>query len=448
MKKHITGFALSLMTVVTVLSQSHPVPELGKPMPDFTLNKVTHYEKKAVSLEDFKGKWLFMDFWFTGCIACIKSFPKVSELQKTFKDEAVFLLVGLNDQKFNNGIENLYERLREKQGLVMPVAYDSILAERWNIQSMPYILVVDPQGVVRYITDGRNLTIEAVKRLTNGEEVSLFPHGQVRENLDFDALNAFGTREKLLFQSILTEWNGEKQYVPSSFSTPAKDMESYGEFKLVMVPLFWLYNYVYFRNVISPLWPSDSLYHVVYPYPALEIKDSSLFEYDYKIEVGKGTYNYNLVFPPSKKVTTKYILDKMQEDLKTTFGFEASVETREMPVWKLVTKDKNSPRRLKTKGGEPSFEAQGGSFGPGGFTMRNLTMDKFLEFATAYLRAGDKMPIPYFNETDITTKIDITMDCDMTNFEAVVKELQKNGLDLVKGTRKMKVVVIKDPAGK
>jgi hypothetical protein len=38
-------------------------PEVGKPCPDFTLNNVAYYSKKKVSLNDFKGKWLILDFW-------------------------------------------------------------------------------------------------------------------------------------------------------------------------------------------------------------------------------------------------------------------------------------------------------------------------------------------------------------------------------------------------
>ncbi len=93
----------------------------------------------------------------TACAACITSFPKMSKLQEEFKDDAVFLMVGLNDKKYNNGIEQLYAKLREQKKLKMPCAFDSVLVEKWRITAMPYMLVVDTSGIVRAITDGRNL---------------------------------------------------------------------------------------------------------------------------------------------------------------------------------------------------------------------------------------------------------------------------------------------------
>ena len=47
------------------------------------------------------------------------------------------------------------------------------------------------------------------------------------------------------------------------------------------------------------------------------------------------------------------------------------------------------------------------------------------------------------NETGIQGNIDITMDALLTDRNQVIRELRKNGLDLVKGTRVMKVLVIR-----
>ena len=52
--------------------------------------------------------------------------------------------------------------------------------------------------------------------------------------------------------------------------------------------------------------------------------------------------------------------------------------------------------------------------------------------------------IPFFDETHFTNNIDITLDGDLTKFEEVRRVLQMNGLDIVKGTREMKALVIKD----
>src|SRR5687768_11904824 len=121
--KKITFLAISVLIVFSGFAQTGPPqpygpqPEIGKPLPDFKLENVTHYKKKKASLNDFKGKWLFLDFWFTGCSACIKSLPKVNAIQNELKDQLTWVMIGENDRKHNKGIEVLYERHAQKQKL-------------------------------------------------------------------------------------------------------------------------------------------------------------------------------------------------------------------------------------------------------------------------------------------------------------------------------------------
>ncbi|MBA4053753.1 MAG: hypothetical protein C0490_03490, partial [Marivirga sp.] len=150
MPSRIYSFVLSLLLTCTIsFGQQMPEnakPQIGKPLPHFELNHVTHSKKTKVASEEFQGKWLFLDFWFPACIACIKSFPKINALQAKFKDQIQFILVGLNYERYQ-GIESIYEKLRAKQDLDLVAAYDTTLAVRWEIYSMPHIIVVDPSGI-------------------------------------------------------------------------------------------------------------------------------------------------------------------------------------------------------------------------------------------------------------------------------------------------------------
>jgi len=67
--------------------------EVGKPCPDFTFSNVANSQKHELNFNDFRGKWLVLDFWHKGCSACIGSFSKHNKEQIEFKDNIQFLLV-------------------------------------------------------------------------------------------------------------------------------------------------------------------------------------------------------------------------------------------------------------------------------------------------------------------------------------------------------------------
>ncbi len=132
-------------------------PEVGKPCPDFQLTDVRYYKKKQVTLADFKGKWLILDFWHRHCSYCVASQPHIDSLQKIFDNQAQFLLVGYTGSQFGNqsdhdAIQTLYEKNRRAHNLSLSIAYDSLLFQRFDIKPTPYIIIVDPKGVVQGIT--------------------------------------------------------------------------------------------------------------------------------------------------------------------------------------------------------------------------------------------------------------------------------------------------------
>jgi len=66
----------------------------GSPAPDFTFPDASD---NLVSLSDFRGKVVYVDFWGTWCGPCIASIPKHLKLQERLKDQddIVFLYVAL-----------------------------------------------------------------------------------------------------------------------------------------------------------------------------------------------------------------------------------------------------------------------------------------------------------------------------------------------------------------
>ena len=413
-----------------------PVP--GSPMPKFLLKNVEYYSKTEVSTDDFKGKWLLLDFWYRGCGSCIKSFPKIKSLQERFSDQIQFLLVGGNSEMlFGKGIRPLYEKMREKLQLDLPIVYDSVLVQHWNINSFPHIVIVNPNGIVYSITAGHDITNEKIENLIKGKDVSFEPKDV--EKPFFEGRSVSVTDENVVYRSVLTHWAGEEQHGGEAAYQFVEGNSR--RFQVAMAPLIWLYKIAWLGK--SGWLPTDKFYSTIYPFPVFAIADRSVFNFDFI--KGTGLYNYDVKFSftanMDTKVAEKKVMSSLQKDLQTSFGISAAIEKRRMPVWKLIAKP-GTAAKLKSKGGPPGFVNDiTGDGGVGGFEFKNYPVSALLGCINRYHFSDEP---PFFDETGITGKIDFKMDALMTDLEQVKKELQKNGLDLVKGEKEMKVLVIRD----
>lgn len=420
-----------LFPIVTLTAQSSDLPsshpKVGQPMPDFVLKRVDYFSKTEATLEDFRGKWLFLDFWFPGCVSCIKAFPKVNQLQAAFKDEIQFVMVGLNS-RMHRHVERVYEGLRKKMGLNLVVAYDSVLVETWQIYSMPHIIVVDPQGIVRYITSGVDLTSQKLERLLEGEHITLKPKdsdvtaGQMTKSL---CLGGFDSAS--LYESHLMHWTGEEHYsAPIDFQ-----VQKGSYFRAVKVPLVQLYNLAYVGKAVWDM--DDSLYAKFYPKPILNLSDSSFFQYDYKADT--GMYNYYLK-PLDKASSKSQVMNALQKELRNIFGYDVYIQDVQIPIWKLVASS-DARSRVRTKGGKYHYYES-----PSGFSVRNFPAERLLNLVVRYI--SNKYTI-FVDETGLSGNIDLSVDALMTDWNDLCDGLRRNGFDLVRGFKEMKVLVINDP---
>lgn len=129
---------------------------VGSPCPDFQFNEVRYFSKEKVSLKDFKGQWLILDFWNKHCGTCIEKMPETDSLQRRFSGQVSVLLVGYTGSLYthrpDNSIREFYSGIRERMQVNLPIAYDSVMFDRLAIGPCPYIVVVDPKGIVRAVT--------------------------------------------------------------------------------------------------------------------------------------------------------------------------------------------------------------------------------------------------------------------------------------------------------
>jgi thiol-disulfide isomerase/thioredoxin len=421
------GIIVTLNVNSQIIKGENIYPEVGKPCPDFVLKDVKNYYRKKVTLSDFKGKWIVLDFWAEKCLSCIESLPKMNEIQKTYKDDVQFMMVGLKDD--GGEVETIFAKYKTKLNLEIPTAFESDLFKQFDIGGLPFIIVIDPQGIVRGITSYVNSKIMEDFLLGNQPVLSKAYREhevhQIKYNSGLPLLvqGNGGNDTNFLYRSLLSKWTALTPIVlPNSVK-----LEN-GRFELLGANPNKLYMYAYFGK--STISGRDSLYGKVWPRPILELHNESDFQFD--MNQAKNIYCYSLALSPIRSRTVS-VREVFQSELKNFFGYDVVYEIRKMPYWRLLASEK-ARNNLRTKGGP--FISSGGKVAAG-FTAKNYSMKDFL----VGLELDD---IPVIDETGIIGNIDITMDCIMTDSSDMRRGLRLNGLDLVKGEKEMKVIVIRD----
>lgn len=104
-------------------------------------------------IPDMKGKFVALDFWGTHCKPCIAGFAHINELHRRYKDKIVF--IATTEQAKPGTPEEVYVF----EGGA-PIEFYSMLKksfEAYNVQGIPYMIVVDPKGIIRFSGNGHDL---------------------------------------------------------------------------------------------------------------------------------------------------------------------------------------------------------------------------------------------------------------------------------------------------
>jgi peroxiredoxin len=138
------------------------------PTPDFTLPNL---DGKKVSLKEFRGKVVFLNFWATWCVPCREEMPAMEKLYQEFKEKNfVVLAVNVKDRK--QEAVNFVKELKLSYPIVMdPDAQVGLLYGAWGLPTT-YLIGPKGEGLARawgpaewYSPAARNL----IKELLDGK---------------------------------------------------------------------------------------------------------------------------------------------------------------------------------------------------------------------------------------------------------------------------------------
>lgn len=133
---------------------SGPAPELGVLGPG----------EQAVTLADFRGRVVLVNFWFATCGPCLAEMPDLEAYYRSHKGEGFEILaVNMGDD------EQTIAATGRRLALSFPLLGDplKIAATRYKVSGAPTSFVIDRNGILRGRIEG-SLTPKELERRVGG----------------------------------------------------------------------------------------------------------------------------------------------------------------------------------------------------------------------------------------------------------------------------------------
>lgn len=132
----------SVATPLPALDGTEPVPDITLPTPD----------GEMLSLSDYRGQVVFLNFWGTYCPPCVAELPELQEVYDELKDDG-FVIIGLNAEEKPEKVKAFVE----ENGITFPIIIsdDATINPVYQLKHMPTTWFIDKNGILRGKIEGQ-----------------------------------------------------------------------------------------------------------------------------------------------------------------------------------------------------------------------------------------------------------------------------------------------------
>lgn len=119
----------------------------GQQAPAFTLK---NEKGENISLSDFKGKIVYIDFWGVGCGPCIYDIDHYGKkLHETYKDKNIVFIsicVDSNEQQWKEGVQK--HSMNDGINLIAEGWVKNPVCKKYNVSGIPHYILIDKEGKI------------------------------------------------------------------------------------------------------------------------------------------------------------------------------------------------------------------------------------------------------------------------------------------------------------
>ncbi|MFC0523105.1 thiol-disulfide oxidoreductase ResA [Pontibacillus salicampi] len=133
--------------------------QVGDEAPNFKLETVNVEGKEHLTLDEFEGKGVMINFWATYCPPCKEEMPYMQTLYPEYKEKGVEIIAVNLDQgqlvvdKFLNNYDLTFPIVQDSNGQVM---------ELYDVGNLPATYFVGPDGKIEHKVIGA-LTLDRIE---------------------------------------------------------------------------------------------------------------------------------------------------------------------------------------------------------------------------------------------------------------------------------------------
>lgn len=405
--------------------------DIGDKVPDIEIENVINYSKNRFDLNEFGDKNIILDFWGPSCLDCLRSFSKLDSLQKEFSNELQIIMVNIES---SDSTTRFFKKKKKLQQPAIPFATtDILLNQLFPHTGVPFVVWIDKNRAIRYITNGKYVGKENIEKFIAGRTLSL---PRAAEHIYTQTLFDDKWSNRIQTYSYIAKCDGLLHAIGSA-DAKRKQVIATGCVsisRLYQIAIDGVTNsrYELYRPGRIIVETKDSIRHFKPTNQSFK-EWRELYAYDYQ--------SYCNIEDTSRR----YI--KMKNELDGYFGIEASIEKRPVKCLTLVRTSEED--KLVSKGGKPAD-----NFYTTGLraikidSIRYIRNKPFHEFSS---RLGGLIEYnykkPFADMAGYTGNIDILFNgktLDEFDPDEIKRELKKYNLDLVEREIFMDVLVLKD----
>lgn len=117
----------------------------GKPSPKFNFE---NHKGGTTSLDDLKGKYVYVDVWATWCGPCVQEIPFMKEIEKKYHGKNIeFVSISIDNKKdYDKWKKFVTDKQMTGIQLIADDAFKSKFVQDYVIEGIPRFILIDLNG--------------------------------------------------------------------------------------------------------------------------------------------------------------------------------------------------------------------------------------------------------------------------------------------------------------